>query len=266
MKTYFKIFLPIVIFLNMVVSVMAETPEEKGLRIATEADLDGKGFKDIIQDMEMILRNAQGEESIRIFNSKTLEVEGDGDKSIFIFEHPRDVEGTAVLTFTHKVGPDDQWLYLPALKRVKRISSDNKSGSFVGSEFAYEDLSSQEIEKYTYKWIEDVVCPGFEEETCYVTEDYPVDKSSGYTRRVVWMDQKEYRIWKIDFYDRKNDLLKTLVFSDYKLYLDQYWSAHSLKMVNHNTGKETDISVKEILYQTGLKDSDFNRQSLKRAR
>ena len=110
----------------------------------------------------MILRNAQGEESIRKFNSKTLEVDGDGDKSIFIFEHPRDVEGTAVLTFTHKVGPDDQWLYLPALKRVKRISSDNKSGSFVGSEFAYEDLSSQEIEKYTYKWVEDVVCPGFE--------------------------------------------------------------------------------------------------------
>ena len=95
MKTYFKIFLPIVIFLNMVVSAMAETPEEKGLRIATEADLDGKGFKDIIQDMEMILRNAQGEESIRMFNSKTLEVDGDGDKSIFIFEHPRDVEGTA---------------------------------------------------------------------------------------------------------------------------------------------------------------------------
>ena len=62
------------------------------------------------------------------------------------------------------------------------------------------------------------------------------------------------------------DGIPTLVFSDYKLYLDQYWSAHSLKMVNHNTGKETDISVKEILYQTGLKDSDLNRQSLKRAR
>ena len=67
---------------------------------------------------------------------------------------------TATLTFTHKTGPDDQWLYLPTLKRVKRISSDNRSGAFVGSEFAYEDLSSQEIEKYTYKWIEDVPCPG----------------------------------------------------------------------------------------------------------
>ena len=61
------------------------------------------------------------------------------------------------MTFTHKTGPDDQWLYLPALKRVKRISSDNRSGAFVGSEFAYEDLSSQEIEKYTYKWIEEMI-------------------------------------------------------------------------------------------------------------
>ena len=113
-------------------------------------------------------------------HSKTLEVLEDGDKSIFIFEHPRDVSGTAVLTFTHKHGPDDQWLYLPALKRVKRISSDNKSGSFVGSEFAYEDLSSQEVEKYTYKWIQDAPCPGKEEITCFNSEDYPVDKSSGY--------------------------------------------------------------------------------------
>ncbi len=254
------------IFYTITSIALAETPEEKGLRIAKEADLDGQGFQDTVSQMEMTLRNAQGEESVRKFYSKTLELENDGDKSIFVFEHPRDVEGTAVLTFTHKVGPDDQWLYLPALKRVKRISSDNKSGSFVGSEFAYEDLSSQEIEKYTYKWIEDAECPGFEEEVCYVTEDYPVDKSSGYTRRVIWMDQTEYRIWKINFYDRKNDLLKTLVFSDYKLYLDKYWSAHSLKMVNHNTAKETDILIKEILYQTGLKDSDFNRQSLKRAR
>ena len=124
-------------------------PEEKGLRLAIEADLTGKGFKDTVSKMQMTLRNAQGEESVRKFYSKALEMDNDGDKSIFIFQHPKDVDGTAVLTFTHKSGPDDQWLYLPALKRVKRISSDNKSGSFVGSEFAYEDLSSQEVEKYT---------------------------------------------------------------------------------------------------------------------
>ena len=73
---------------------------------------------------------------------------------------PKDVKGTATLTFTHKVGPDDQWLYLPALKRVKRITSENRSGSFVGSEFAYEDLGSQELEKYSKrKYIKEEPCP-----------------------------------------------------------------------------------------------------------
>ena len=98
-----------------------ETPEEKGLRLAIEADLTGEGFIDTVSTSQMTLRNAQGEESIREFSSKTLEVENDGDKSIFIFHHPKDVKGTATLTFTHKTGPDDQWLYLPALKRVKEL-------------------------------------------------------------------------------------------------------------------------------------------------
>ena len=79
-------------------------------------------------------------------------------------------------------------------------------------------------------------------------------------------EKEKFHPRKIDFYDRKDKLLKTLVFSDYKQYLNKFWTAHTLKMVNHNTGKETDISITETKYQTGLKDSDFNRQSLKRAR
>jgi len=79
---------------------------------------------------------------------------------VYIFDILRDVKGTAFLNFTQKVGDDDQWLYLPALKRVKRISSRNKSGSFVGSEHAYEEIPSQKVEKYTYKWIRDQVYDG----------------------------------------------------------------------------------------------------------
>ena len=134
---------------------VAETPEQKGLSIAQEADRRDSGFGSYTNDVKMILRNKQGQESVREIRSKTLEVEGDGDKSLVIFDKPRDVAGTALLSFTHKEGPDDQWLYLPALKRVKRISSSNKSGPFMGSEFAYEDLGSQEVDKYTYKWLRD---------------------------------------------------------------------------------------------------------------
>jgi hypothetical protein len=247
-------------------ATLAETPEELGLRIAVEGDARDAGYGDSEVTMRMVLRNRQGEESVRNFRTKSLEVPDDGDKSMSIFDEPRDVKGTALLTFTHKTGSDDQWLYLPALKRVKRISSENRSGSFVGSEFAYEDLSSQEVEKYTYKWISDEPCPGMEELTCWKSERYPTDENSGYTRQIAWVDQDEYRAWKIDFYDRKDAHLKTLVFSDYRQYLDKHWRAHTLAMVNHQTGKSTDLNMENFTFKVGLQDRDFNQKALSRAR
>ncbi|MFQ5329646.1 MAG: outer membrane lipoprotein-sorting protein [Thermodesulfobacteriota bacterium] len=242
----------------------AETPEEKGLRIAIEAEKRDNGWGDSRSDLTMILKNRHGDESKRIMKGKSLEVVGDGDKTITIFDTPRDVKGTAFLTFSHKVGDDDQWLYLPALKRVKRISSRNKSGSFMGSEFAYEDVASQEVEKYTYKWLRDEV---YEGEECFVVESYPVDKKhSGYSRRVTWIDKAEYRPLKIDYFDRKNSHMKTLTFSGYQQYLDRFWRADELHMVNHQTGKSTRLAWKNYRFHTGLTNRDFNKNALKRAR
>jgi len=242
----------------------AETPEEKGLAIAQEADRRDTGFKDYTANMLMTLKNRHGEESIRKIRIKTLEVEGDGDKSLTIFDNPKDVKGTAFLNFTHKKGDDDQWLYLPALKRVKRISSSNKSGSFMGSEFAYEDFSSQEVEKYTYKWIRDEV---FDSQECFVVESYPVDiKNSGYTRQVTWIDKSEYRTLKVEYYDRKESHLKTLTFKDYQKYLDKYWRSDEMNMVNHQNGKSTKLIWSNYKFRVGLEDRDFNKNSLKRAR
>jgi len=237
--------------------------EQKGMEIAVEADKRDTGFKDTVSDLTMILRNRNGEESTREIRNQTLEVKGDGDKSLVIFDKPRDVKGTAFLSFTHKSGPDDQWLYLPALKRVKRISSDNKSGPFMGSEFAYEDISSQEVEKYTYNYLKD---EAYEAQDCFVYERFPVDEESGYSRQIVWMDKEHYRVMKIDFYDRKNDLLKTLTYHGYKQYLDKFWRASKMSMVNHQTGKSTDLLWEEYEFATGLSESDFNQNSLKRAR
>ena len=104
---------------------------------------------------------------------KVLEVEDDGDRSLFIFDEPRDVAGTAMLVHSHKDAADDQWLYLPALTRVKRISSSNRSGSFMGSEFAYEDMSVPEVEKFTYRYLRDEPCG---ELTCTVVERFPTDE------------------------------------------------------------------------------------------
>jgi len=237
--------------------------EQKGLDISLEAKKRDLGWQDSTADMLMLLRNKQGQESIREIKMKSLEVLNDGDKSLTIFNKPRDVKGTAFLSFSHPVEADDQWLFLPALKRVKRISSRNKSGPFMGSEFAFEDLSSFEVEKYAYKYLGVDELNGV---TNFKVEQYPVDENSGYTRRIVWIDTKEYLVHKIDFYDRKDSLLKTLTFTDYKQYLAKHWRADTQEMINHQNGKSTELKWANYHFKTGLSDSDFNRNSLKRAR
>lgn len=255
------IFVVLVLSFNTI--AIAETAEEKGLRIAREADAFDSGFSDYTADMLMTLRNKKGQESVRKIKSMTLEVEADGDKSLSLFLEPADVKGTASLTYSHGLEPDDQWLYLPALKRVKRISSKNKSGPFMGSEFAFEDLGSQEVEKYSYKFLRDEACGEFD---CYVIEFYPAYKYSGYTRQIGWIDKQAYRSMKIEFYDRKNSLLKTLTFSGYQQYAGKHWRADKMDMENHQTGKSTTLDWTNYAFKTGLTEKDFDKNSLKRLR
>jgi len=264
MKNTFKNIIGSLILLSCLSPVIASANDEaRGLEIATEADRRETGFVDSTAQMIMELKNKQGQTSTREVRARTLEVIGDGDKSLSIFDTPADIKGTASLNYSHALKPDEQWLYLPALKRVKRISSKNKSGPFMGSEFAYEDISSQEIAKYTYKYIKDETFNGID---CFVVERYPAYKHSGYTRQVAWINKQEYRPEKIDFYDRKNSLLKTLTYTGYQQYLNKYWRADSMLMVNHQTGKSTTLTWSDYQFKTGLTDKDFNRNSLKRAK
>ena len=264
--TLFMILLPMTVLAETFAAFsldQAQTPEEQGTAIALEADLRDSGFGDWVADLQMVLRNQHGEESKRLMRSRTLEMENDGDRSMVVFDQPRDVKGTAFLSFTHRSDPDDQWLYLPALKRVKRIASNNKSGPFMGSEFAYEDIASQEVEKYTYKYMGEEEVDG---EAAYVVERYPTDKKSGYTRQVAYYDQVHFRPLKIVFYDRKDSLLKTLTYVGYDQYKDKFWRAKEMKMVNNQNGKSTVLIWEGYKFSNGLSVRDFDKNSLKRAR
>jgi len=244
----------------------AKTPDAKGLAIAEMANYRDTGWQDSEARLLMILRNRRGDESQRKMRTKTLEVIGDGDKSMSIFDTPRDIKGTAMLTWSHALEPDDQWLYLPALKRIKRISSRNKSGPFMGSEFAYEDLASQEVEKYTYQYLRDEVYNGM---NCYVVERRPAYKHSGYTRHESWLDKEHFNPQKTVYYDRKNALLKTLTFIGYKSYVvngKTFWRADEMFMKNHQTGKNTTLNFKQYQFGKGLTDRDFDKNTLKRVR
>ncbi|GAA0857980.1 outer membrane lipoprotein-sorting protein [Aliiglaciecola litoralis] len=242
---------------------IAQDAEQKGLEIAKERKVRDLGWQDSVAELTMILRNSQGQQTERRMRTKALEVLNDGDKALTIFDEPRDVQGTAFLNFSHAIIPDDQWIYLPALKRVKRIASRNKSGPFMGSEFAYEDMTTFEVEKFTFKYLGEET---YKDRPMFIVDQYPVDEYSGYSRQKVWIDQERYIPYKIEFYDKKKSLLKTLEFDEYTQYLDKYWRPLRSEMFNEQNGKSTELITHSIEFKTGLEDGDFDKNSLKRAR
>ncbi len=213
--------------------------------------------------MKMVLRNKRGKEFIRVIHNKTKEILSDGDKSLIVFDLPNDIKGTAFLSYTHINKADEQWLYLKSLKRVKRISTSNKSGAFMGSEFSYEDISSQEVDKYSYKYLKDDI---IDKRKVFKIEQRPTYRYSGYTRLIVWSDKTTYRPLKIEYYDRKNSLLKTMTYHGYKKYNNRFWRPAKMHMVNHQTGKTTTLNWSNYKFDNNLTDADFDISALKRAR
>jgi hypothetical protein len=245
-----------------------ESPELIGEAIAIELDDRDIGFINQISKMEMVLNNAYGQKNTRIMETRILErpARDVGDKSMLVFFNPSAINGTALLSFAEILEPDQQWLYLPALKRVKRISSKNKSGPFVGSEFAYEDITGNEVGKYSWRFDGLEACPVAKEIECFKLTTIPKYEHSGYTKRIVWVDVDEFRADKIDFYDRKSSLIKTQTFHGYKEYLNKHWRADLWKMVNHQTGKSTELYFKDYQFKTRLTENNFSKASLKRVR
>ena len=257
--------LTVLIFVGLAAAIASSAfaSDDEGLRIATEVDRRDQGFGDSTSTMTMKLFDQYGNTTSRSIRTKTLERSGEGDMSLVIFDTPKDVKGTAFLSHTKKIGSDDQWLYLPALKRVKRIASSNQAGPFMGSEFAYEDINSQEIEKYKYKYIRSEKYLGMD---CYVVSYDPVEKKSGYSEQITWIDKKAYRVHKVEYFDRKKSLLKTLTFDGYRKYSGKFWRANKYTMINHQTGKKTILEFSDWQFKNGLTVKDFNKKALKKIR
>ena len=229
------------------------------IEIAEKSDKITDGFESSIAHTEMILINASGQKSVRQLEMKTLEGE-DGDKTISTFLTPADVKGTKTLGHEHLDRDDDQWLYLPALKRVKRIASRNKSGSFMGSEFSYEDIGNQNYKKYTYdEKVEEVELNGMK---CYKGSRIPKDKNSGYTKQISWVSMDNFLLQQVEYYDRKSELLKTATFLDYKQ-IDAVWRVGKIEMKNHQNDKSTVLIWKEDKVHAGLTAKEFNKRVLK---
>ncbi len=244
-------------------SPVGDTPEAKGQSIVDEAERRGEGFGDMTASMEMIIRNSRGAEARREIEVRVLEME-DGARSLTIVKAPKDVRGTALLTHAFDHEDDQQWLYFPAVKRVKRIAATGKSGPFMGSEFSYEDLSGQASEKFIYRYLGE---EKIGEIDCYKIEREPkpgVDSS--YSRHVSWVEKENLWLVKVDFYDHNGDHLKTLEARDFELFEDKYWRAHEVVMTNVRTLGASVLRWSDVKFGQGLVERDFDLESLKSAR
>jgi hypothetical protein len=236
----------------------SQSPEQKGYQIAKASDDQGKGYRDFSASGNMILRNKAGSEAVRDFDFKSLEAP-DGDMSLLVFNWPGDIRDTGLLTHEHKTRADDQWVFLPADRRIKRIAGSGRSGSFVGSEFTYADMVEQDLDKFSYKWLSEEAC-------CNIVERIPKSSDTGYSREVVWFDKSNNTVARVDFYNIGGTLLKTMTAAGYKKYVGRFWRPTTMTMVNHLTGKSTTLAWRDQKFSVGLSANEFSTEALGRAR
>lgn len=252
-----------VIVTALTTAAIAQTPEERGFAIAERNDLSDAGFGSSSVELTMTLADPSGRTTTRELRIDTLEKEGEGngDRTVTVFYSPRDVEGTALLTHSRVIESDDQWLFLPALNRTRRISSANKSGPFVGSEFAFEDIAGAELGKYEYAYLETREVDGMEMD---VVECIPAYERSGYSSINCFFDTEVFQARRFEFFDQGGQHLKTLVLDDYREYEGGYWRAHRQTMTNHITGKETILEFGGYEFGVDLDARDFEPEALER--
>ncbi len=217
-------------------------------------------------ELQMQLINKQGQKRERRVSWVLKHDAQRNQKGLIRFTAPPDVRGTSLLSIENSDREDDQWLFLPALKKSRRISAASKSDSFVGSDFAYEDLGAEEIDQHDYRLLREDTLDGT---AVYVVEATPNNdqrrKESGYSRREIFVRKDNAAIARIDFYDRQKELMKVLRARDIRQVAStKTWRAQTIEMANQKTGHTTVIIYGQFIVNKGISDDVFSIRELER--
>lgn len=239
----------------------------------TARDIMQKNFSvsrvaDMFMKNKLTLFNASGQTRLRITNGNSKLQKNEIDYFRMIrFVEPADVKGTGVLTIEHSGGDDDVWIYLPALKKSRRIASSEKSSSFMGTEFSYADILSPKVDDYTHKVLRSEQFNGID---CYVVESIPVsakvEDETGYSKKISWIRKDNFIENKVEYYDKAKNILKTMV-TDLITEIDKdhhKWFPLKKEVTNHQTNRKTIMEMSDIKVNTGAKDDQFSTKYLER--
>jgi len=224
-----------------------------------EESHDGDNRKSL---MTMQLINHRGAIRERTILSYSMDL-GKDSKSIMFFQSPADVKGTGFLSWQYDDPDrdDDKWLYLPAMKKVRRISgSSAKQENFMGSDFTYDDMGGRNVDEDEHQLLKEEQRDG---SPCWVVESRPLEEDAVYSKTVSWIRQDALVPVKVEFYDRMGKLLKTLVASDISRE-SGYWTTRKLEMTNHQRNHRTLILMEHIEYDIAMNESLFTVPSLER--
>ena len=215
---------------------------------------------DQTSDLTMTLINKSGAQRVREIKQFTMDF-GDVEKSIMFFLSPADVKNTSFMNWTYDSDQsDDQWIYLPALKKIKRISSDSKSDYFMGSDFTYDDLGDRKLEDDTHKLLREETLDG---KLCYVVESIPKNKEYMYSKTIVWVNKSNFIGVKKEFYDENEDLLKVLTIKEIEE-ISGIWVIKNSEMKNIQNNHRTTIVLSNIQINAGMSESQFTERMMMR--
>jgi len=254
-----KKFTLMLLTLLMIVSMLS-AQELTGLQIIQKVYNRPTG-EDQTADLTMSLINSRENRRVRKIK-QYLKDFGDMEKKIMFFVAPADVYNTSFMNWSYdEVGKDDdQWIYLPALKKVKRISSDSKSDYFMGSDFTYDDLGDRHPSSDSHKLLREETLDG---EDCYVVESIPKEEEYMYSKTITWIIKDKWIGKKKDFYDEDEDLLKTLSVNETKKINDIIIITLS-KMENIQSEHKTIMKLENVKVNIGVSDLKFTERMMKR--
>ena len=215
--------------------------------------------KDSQTTMLMTLVNDKGQKRERSLSAYVKKSGKGSSKSILFFNSPADVKGTSFLVWSEEGKDDKQWLYLPALQRVRQISPGGRGESFMGTEFTFYDMGSHDIDEFTYTLLKEEAVDG---EACFVIQVLP-KKPEFYSKAVVWVRKGNFIPLKADFYNIKGEYEKQGKFTAVKNIQGINTPTH-VEMHNVKNNRTTVLELGSVLYDKGLKDDIFTERYMKR--
>lgn len=216
----------------------------------------------------LIINDGKGSERVRKFSSaQKAESDGKSTKMVMRFLEPADVKGTGILTFDYEDKDDDMWLYMPALRKVRRIVSREKTKSFMGSEFANADITKPLLSDYTYKLLGSETVGEVE---CWKIEMTPsseiIRETSGYAKKTAWIGKADYTTRKTEFYDLSDGLIKVMKTDKVKL-LDEKnkkYQPMDITMENRRNGRSSRFLIEKIVFNPNVKNEYFTVEYLQK--